>query len=96
MSLSNLSGIRVYLSHNIFVLTCKFDNITIFRGILLVLVPSGYMYYSLIVSFPSLHVHVLGLKPFQVGLGHIGLIGHHGAKLVWPFALFILFQALKH
>ncbi len=29
-------------------------------------------------------MHVLDLKPFQVGLGHIGFIGHHGVKLVWP------------
>jgi len=41
-------------------------------------------------------MHVLDLKPFQVGLGHIGLIGHHGVKLVWPFLLIILFRALKH
>jgi hypothetical protein len=40
-------------------------------------------------------MHVLDLKPFQVGLGHIGLIGHHGVKLVWPFLLIILFQALN-
>jgi hypothetical protein len=53
------------------------------------------MYYSWIVSFPSLHVCVLDLKPFQVALGHIGFIGHHGAELVWPFMMFIIFQAFK-
>jgi hypothetical protein len=41
-------------------------------------------------------MHVLDLKPFQVGFGHIGFIGHHGVELVWPFVLFILFQTLKH
>jgi hypothetical protein len=49
------------------------------------------MYYSLIVGFPSFHVHVLDLKPFEVGLSHIRLTGHHGAELVWPFVLLIFF-----
>ncbi len=54
------------------------------------------MYQNLIVSFPSLHVHVLDLKPFEVGLGHIGLIGHHGAELMWYLVLLIVFQTLEH
>jgi hypothetical protein len=49
------------------------------------------MYYNLIVSYPSLPMHVLDLKPFQVGLGHIGFTRCHGVKPVWPFGLFILF-----
>jgi hypothetical protein len=53
------------------------------------------MFYSLIISFPSLLMHVFDLKPFEVSLGHIGLIGHHGVELVWTFMLPILFQALK-
>jgi hypothetical protein len=95
MSLVNLNDIWGYLSHNIFVSIGKFDNIASLRGVVFVLVPNGSMYYSLVVSFPSLPVHVLDLKPFQVGLVHIGLTRHHCAKLVWPFMLFILFQALK-
>jgi hypothetical protein len=51
------------------------------------------MYYNMTISFPILHVYVFDLKPFEVGLGHIG---HHGGKLVWPFMLFILFQTPKH
>jgi hypothetical protein len=35
------------------------------------------MYYSLIINFLSLHVHVIDLKPFQVGLSDIGLTRHH-------------------
>jgi hypothetical protein len=38
------------------------------------------MYYNMIVNFPTLHVHVLDLKPFEVGLGHIGLTRHHGCQ----------------
>jgi hypothetical protein len=63
----------------------------VLRSVALVLVLSGYMYYNLIINFPNLHVHVLDLKPFEMGLGHIGFIGHHGVELLWPFMLFILF-----
>ncbi len=67
----------------------------VLRSVVLVFVSSGQMYYSMIVSFPSLHVHVLDLKPFEVGFGHIGLTRHHGAELLQPFMLFILFQTPK-
>jgi hypothetical protein len=73
ISPANLNGIWNDLGHNIFV--GKFDNIMILRGVVLVFVLSDYMCYNLIRSFPNLHVHVLDLNPFQVGLSHIGLTG---------------------
>jgi hypothetical protein len=95
MSPTNFRGIWRYLSQNIFVLISKF-NILVLQGVVLIFVLSGWMYYSLIINFPSLHVHVFDLKPFQVSLSDIRLTRHHCVKLVWPFVMFILFQTLKH